>query len=130
MAQTIFPEFGEERQEPLERRDEKSLKGGRSVRFLTKRGRNCEKRDRRRSGGGVSEGEHALRRGRRMLSAILIASAPTEPWQIAEYFSAFLAKTSKLYMSHHFYSSLSSFRYETRLDFGGCVWGAFASNYS
>ena len=44
---------------------------------------------------GVSEGEGSMPggRGRRMLSVILIASAPTEPWQIAEYFSAFLIKT-------------------------------------
>ena len=34
-------------------------------------------------------------RGRRMLSVILIASAPTEPWPIAEYFSVFLIKTDK-----------------------------------
>ena len=47
---------------------------------------------------GVSEGEGSMPggrggRGRRMLSVILIASAPTEPWPIAEYLSAFLIKT-------------------------------------
>ena len=73
--------------------------------FQQKKGRNCEKRDRI----GVSEGKGSMPggRGRRMLSVILIASAPTEPWQIAEYLSAFLMKTDNAcFMSLHLHSPL------------------------
>ena len=64
-----------------------------------------------------------------MLSVILIASAPTEPWPIAEYLSAFLIKIGKFYVSSSTHA-FDSFCYETHPDFGGCVWGAFASIYS
>ena len=80
----FFLEFGEERQGPLENRterDENSLKGGRSggvFDFQPKRDEIVKKKR--------SERHRQKGKGRRRRECSVIASAPIEPWHIAEYF--------------------------------------------
>ena len=128
MAQTFFRNSARKdkgHSRVSRKRDENSLKGGRRsgvFDFQQKRGEIVKKET------GVSEGEGSMPggrggRGRRMLcvTVILIASAPTEPWPIAEYLSAFLIKTGKFYVS----SSTQSFAVFAKKPalILGCVWG-------